>query len=188
LILDVDTGSGLITEEYPGLKRQRPGNGHPLGAVVTTRAIAEAFNNGMEYFNTFGGTPVACAAALAVLDIVEQQELQAKALETGNYLKEGLKQLAADHRLIGDIRGTGLFLGIDLVRNFENHEPAVSETKKAVNLLRHNGVLIGSTGQYDNVLKIRPPMVFSKNNADLLLQKLRIVLGLLGGAHERKPG
>ncbi len=164
------------------------GNGYPVSAVVTSEDVIDSFQQDSHYFNTFGGTPVACAAALAVLDIVEQQELQAKALETGNYLKEGLKQLAADHRLIGDIRGTGLFLGIDLVRNFENHEPAVSETKKAVNLLRHNGVLIGSTGQYDNVLKIRPPMVFSKNNADLLLQKLRIVLGLLGGAHERKPG
>ena len=158
------------------------GNGYPVSAVVTTADVIEAFQRDSHYFNTFGGTPVACAAALAVLDIIEQQDLQAKALETGNYLKDGLKELAADHHIIGDIRGSGLFIGIDLVRNRENREPARNETERAVNLLRHEGVLIGSTGQFDNILKIRPPMVFSKDNADLLLQKLRIVLGILGDA------
>lgn len=152
------------------------GNGYPISALVTSAGVIESFQRNSHYFNTFGGTPVACAAALAVLDIIEKQDLQAKALETGNYLKRGLRDLAANNHIIGDIRGTGMFLGIDLVRDQDTREPATEDAKKAVNLLRQQGVLIGSTGQFDNVLKIRPPMVFSKNNADLLLQKLKIVL------------
>lgn len=152
------------------------GNGYPISALVTSADVIEPFQRHSHYFNTFGGTPVACAAALAVLDIIERQELQAKALETGNYLKAGLKELAANNHIIGDIRGTGMFLGIDLVRDRDTREPATDEAKKAVNLLREQGVLIGSTGQFDNVLKIRPPMVFSKDHADLLLQKLTMVL------------
>lgn len=158
------------------------GNGYPISAVVTTADVIESFQNHSHYFNTFGGTPVACAAALAVLEVIEQEDLQARALETGNYLLEGLRELSTNQPLIGDIRGSGLFLGIDLVRNHETREPATNETHKAVNLLRQQGVLIGSTGQYDNILKIRPPMVFSKENADLLLQKLQLVLGQLGKA------
>lgn len=158
------------------------GNGYPVSAVVTSADVIESFQNDSHYFNTFGGTPVACAAALAVLEVIEQENLQAHALETGNYLLDGLRELATNQPLIGDIRGNGLFLGIDLVRHQENREPATNETHKAVNLLRQQGVLIGSTGQYDNILKIRPPMVFSKENADLLLQKLQLVLGQLGKA------
>lgn len=152
------------------------GNGYPISAVVTSSGVIESFQQHSHYFNTFGGTPVACAAALAVLEVIEQENLQARALETGQYLLEGLKELATNQPMIGDIRGSGLFIGIDLVRNRENGEPATDETDRAVNLLRHHGVLIGSTGQFDNILKIRPPMVFSKENADLLLQKLKIVL------------
>lgn len=158
------------------------GNGYPVSAVVTSADVIESFQNDSHYFNTFGGTPVACAAALAVLEVIEQEDLQAHALETGKYLLDGLRELATNQPLIGDIRGSGLFLGIDLVRNQESREPATDETHKAVNLLRKQGVLIGSTGQYDNILKIRPPMVFSKENADLLLQKLQLVLGQLGKA------
>jgi 4-aminobutyrate aminotransferase-like enzyme len=152
------------------------GNGYPISAVVTSEDVIESFQQGSHYFNTFGGTPVACAAALAVLEIIDQQDLQAKALETGSYLLEGLKELATNQAMIGDIRGSGLFIAIDLVRDQESREPATTETGKAVNLLRQHGVLIGSTGQYDNILKIRPPMVFSKENADTLLQKLEMVL------------
>jgi 4-aminobutyrate aminotransferase-like enzyme len=152
------------------------GNGYPISAVVSSHEIIEAFHGHSHYFNTFGGSPVACTAALAVLDVIEQQELQVNALETGNYLLRSLKELATNQRLIGDIRGSGLFLGIDLVRNHGSREPATAEADRAINLLRDQGVLIGTTGQYDNVLKIRPPMVFSKSNADLLLHKLEIVL------------
>jgi 4-aminobutyrate aminotransferase-like enzyme len=164
------------------------GNGYPVSAVVTSEGVVEAFVQHSHYFNTFGGTPVACAAALAVLEVIEQQGLQANALETGNYLLEGLKALAADQTLIGDIRGSGMFIGIDLVRDLDSREPATLETGKAVNLLRQHGVLIGSTGQHDNILKIRPPMVFSRENADLLLQKLEIVLKEISNAGNRVAG
>ncbi len=155
------------------------GNGYPISAVVTSAEVVESFRRNSHYFNTFGGTPVACAAALAVLEVIEQEGLQAHALETGKYLLEGLKELATNQPLIGDIRGSGLFVGIDLVRNRESREPATDETHTAVNLLRQQGILIGSTGQHDNILKVRPPMVFSKENADHLLQKLQLVLGQL---------
>src|SRR5439155_4656629 len=100
------------------------GNGHPMGAVITTREIAESFANGMEYFNTFGGNPVSCAVGLAVLDVIRDQELQQNELEVGEYLKSGLHQLRDRHTLIGDVRGPGLFLGIELVRDRETFEPA----------------------------------------------------------------
>jgi len=164
------------------------GNGYPISAVVTSADVIESFQQNSHYFNTFGGTPVACAAALAVLEIIEQQDLQAKALETGSYLLKGLREIATNHTIIGDIRGSGLFIAIDLVRDRENREPATSETHKAVNLLRQHGVLIGSTGKYDNILKIRPPMVFSKENADTLLQKLEMVLGRLNNHSRRASG
>jgi len=148
------------------------GNGYPISAVVSSEDVIETFQKDSHYFNTFGGTPVACAAALAVLEVVEKEDLQAKALETGSYLLGCLRELAANNDLIGDIRGSGLFIGIDLVRDRDNRNPATAETGKAVNLLKEKGILIGSTGRYDNVLKIRPPLVFTKQNADLLLEKL----------------
>jgi len=155
------------------------GNGYPISAVVTSADVIEAFQRDSHYFNTFAGTPVACAAALAVLEVIEEQYLQTKALDTGKHILDGLQTLAANNHLIGDIRGSGLFIGIDLVRDRDSREPATAETKRAVNLLREKGVLIGSTGQYDNILKIRPPMVFSKEHADLLLEKLESVLKLV---------
>ena len=184
---EVQPGFGRLGTHFWGFERHgvtpdiatmgKPmGNGYPISAVVTSADVIESFQRDSHYFNTFGGTPVACAAALAVLDVIEEQNLQANALETGNYLLDGLKELATNQRIIGDIRGSGMFIGIDLVRDRESREPATAKTGKAVNLLRQQGVLIGSTGRYDNILKIRPPMVFSKENADLLLQKLQIVL------------
>lgn len=152
------------------------GNGYPISAVVTTEEVVEAFQRNSHYFNTFGGTPVACAAALAVLEVVEEEGLQANALKTGNHLIDGLRKIAANNGIIGDIRGRGLFLGIDLVRDHDSREPATAETGKAVNLLKERGVLINSTGVYDNILKIRPPLVFSMENADLLLESLNAVL------------
>ncbi|HEY5775245.1 MAG TPA: aminotransferase class III-fold pyridoxal phosphate-dependent enzyme [Xanthomonadales bacterium] len=164
------------------------GNGYPVSALVTTADVIDAFVQHSHYFNTFGGTPVACAAALAVLEVIEQEGLQAHALDTGNYLLEGLRDLASEQPLIGDIRGSGMFIGIDLVRDRASRDPATIETGKAVNLLRQHGVLIGSTGQFDNILKIRPPMVFSKENADLLLRKLKTVLQEVNMAGDRFPG
>ena len=188
---EVQPGFGRLGTDFWGFASQgvkpdiatmgKPmGNGYPISAVVTSARVIDAFQEHSHYFNTFGGSPVACAAALAVLDVVEQQDLQTKALETGTHLIDGLKMLAADNELIGDIRGSGLFIGIDLVRDRASREPATTETEKVVNRLRHLGVLIGSTGQYDNILKIRPPLVFSKEHADLLLEKLGIALDEAG--------
>lgn len=147
------------------------GNGYPISALVTSEAIIESFQKTSHYFNTFGGTPVACAAALAVLDVIEKENLQAGALDTGNYIIARLREMATHREIIGDVRGSGLFIGIDLVRDRDSREPATVETDKIVNLLREQQVLIHSTGRHDNVLKIRPPIVFSKENADLLLEK-----------------
>lgn len=152
------------------------GNGHPLGAVVTTPEIAESFNNGMEYFNTFGGNPVSCAIGLEVLQVIEDEELQQNALETGNYLMAGLRGLAARHDLIGDVRGLGLFIGVELVRDRQSLEPADSEAETVIEGMKARGVLLSSDGPHRNVLKIKPPIVFSRANADRLVTALDAVL------------
>lgn len=156
------------------------GNGHPLAAVVTTPEIAQAFANGMEYFNSFGGNPVSCAVGLAVLDVIEDEGLQAKALETGEYLKQRLREMQARHALIGDVRGEGLFLGIELVRDRETLKPATEEAGQVVNLLRERSVLLSTDGPYENVLKLKPPMVFGRKEADLLCDRLEAVLAAVG--------
>ena len=184
---EVQPGFGRLGTHFWGFEKQgvapdiatmgKPmGNGYPISAVVTSEEVIEAFQKDAHYFNTFGGTPVACAAALAVLEVVESQDLQASALKIGDYLTSCLKELASNRRIIGDVRGSGLFIGIDLVNDRSSREPAVSETRKALNLLRERGVLIGSTGIHDNVLKIRPPMVFNKEHADLLVENIADVL------------
>ena len=111
------------------------GNGHPMGAVVTTRAIAEAFDNGMEFFSTFGGNPVSCACGNAVLDVIEQEQLQEKAHRLGAHFLTSLQELKSGHPLIGDVRGQGLFLGIELVSDQETREPAAQEAKAIVKIL-----------------------------------------------------
>jgi 4-aminobutyrate aminotransferase-like enzyme len=164
------------------------GNGYPLAAVVTSAEVIDAFARHSHYFNTFGGSPVACAAGLAVLDVIEQEGLQSNALETGNYLLEGLRELASASPLIGDIRGGGLFIGIELVRDRSSRDPATAETARAVNLLRQQGVLIGSTGRFDNILKIRPPLVFTREHAEILLRKLALVMEEIHGTKDGLPG
>jgi 4-aminobutyrate aminotransferase-like enzyme len=153
------------------------GNGHPLAAVVTTRAIADAFHNGMEYFNTFGGNPVSCAIGLEVLQVIREEGLQQNALETGAYLTEGLKALQHHYPIIGDVRGPGLFLGFELVREPDTLAPATAQASYLANRMRELGVLMSTDGPFNNVLKIKPPMVFGKKEADFLLQMLERVLG-----------
>jgi 4-aminobutyrate aminotransferase-like enzyme/Ser/Thr protein kinase RdoA (MazF antagonist) len=153
------------------------GNGFPLGAVVTTRAIADAFANGMEFFSTFGGNPVACAAGLAVLDVLEDEGLQERALRVGRHFLAGLRGLQEGHPLVGDVRGSGLFLGVELVRDRESREPATEEASYVVNRLRERGVLTGTDGPHENVLKLRPPLVVSESDADLFVTTLDEVLG-----------
>lgn len=145
------------------------GNGHPMAALVTTREIAASFDNGMEYFNTFGGNPVSCAAGLAVLDVIEQGDLRRNAHDIGVYLIERFRALQERHETIGDVRGMGLFLGIELVEDRRGKVPATGFARKVCDGVRRRGALIGTEGPHDNVLKMRPPMIFTRADADLLV-------------------
>jgi len=148
------------------------GNGHPMAAVVTTREIADAFDDGVKYFNTFAGNPVSCAIGTTVLDIVESDGLQAHALDVGTYLLDALRDLKDRHELIGDVRGHGLYMGVELVRDRGTKEPATTEAKHLSELMKDNGILTYPTGVHDNVLKIKPPMVFGRAEADLYITVL----------------
>jgi len=152
------------------------GNAFPLAAVITTPEIANSFNNGMEFFSTFGGNPVSCAAGLAVLNVLEEENLQQHALRVGIHLMERLKNLQVRHTLIGDVRGSGLFLGIDFVLDRETREPAPLQASYVVNRLRDCGILAGTDGPHHNVIKLRPPLVFSEADADLFVKTLDAVL------------
>jgi 4-aminobutyrate aminotransferase-like enzyme len=151
-------------------------NGFPLGAVITTPEIVRSFDNGMEFFSSFGGNPVACAAGLAVLDVLAEERLQDRALRVGNHLLKGLRALQEKHALIGDVRGSGLFLGVELVRDRATREPATLEAAYVSNRLRENGILTGTDGPHENVLKLRPPLVFTERDADQLLAVLDALL------------
>ncbi len=148
------------------------GNGHPIAAVVASRALVNDFSRGDGYFNTFGGNPVSCAAALAVLDVIEGEGLQQNAAKLGEYLVAGLASLAEKHELIGDVRGNGLFIAVELVNDRDLCSPATATTAQVVNDLRERGVLTGSIGPDDNILKLRPPMVLRTAEADLMLDAL----------------
>jgi 4-aminobutyrate aminotransferase-like enzyme/Ser/Thr protein kinase RdoA (MazF antagonist) len=184
---EVQVGFGRLGTHFWGFETQgivpdivvlgKPiGNGFPLAAVVTTPEIANSFNNGMEFFSTFGGNPVACAAGLAVLDVLQEENLQQHALRVGGHLIEGLRALQTRHALIGDVRGSGLFLGIDLVLDRETREPAPLQASYVVNRLRDCGILAGTDGPHHNVIKLRPPLVFSEADANLFIETLDAVL------------
>ena len=148
------------------------GNGHPVSAVATSLEIMGAFRNAFGYFNTFGGNPVSCAAANAVLDVIETEKLQKNAETTGNYTRQGLKKLAEKHSIIGDVRGSGLAIGAELVLDRNTKKPAKVEADRIINLMRQRGVLMGANGIAYNVLKIRPPMPFGTAEADFMLTSL----------------
>ena len=152
------------------------GNGHPLGAVITTPQVAASFRTGMEYFNTFGGNPVSCAAGLAVLDVIREEGLQANALAVGDRLRAGLERLKGRYPLLGDVRGLGLFLGVELVRDRRTLEPADAEASYIVERLRDKRVLASTDGLWHNVIKIKPPLVYTHDDADLFLEKFEEVL------------
>ena len=158
------------------------GNGHPVSAVVVRRELVEDFGRNGDYFNTFGGNPVSCAAALAVLDVIEEEGLQQNALEVGRHLKGGLRQLGSEHPCIGDVRGNGLFLALELVADREQRTPDGGLARTIVNGLRDRGVLTGVIGPDRNILKLRPPMVISRADADVMLERLDDVLQA-GDAH-----
>lgn len=153
------------------------GNGHPISAVIARRELLEPFGEARHYFNTFAGNPVSCAAANAVLDVLEEENLVARARETGEYLLEGLAALRERHRLVGDVRGRGLFIGVELVSDRGTREPATAQARNVINAMRERRVLIGETGRHENVLKLRPPLPFAREHADLLLAALDDCLG-----------
>ncbi len=152
------------------------GNGHPLAAVVTTPEIADSFNNGMEYFNTFGGNPVSSRIGLAVLDVIEEEGLQDHARRVGERLLAGLKRLVECHAIVGDARGTGLFQGIELVTDRESLDPAPRHATYLVERMRDRGILLSTDGPLHNVVKIKPPLVFDEDDADRLVSNLDEVL------------
>jgi 4-aminobutyrate aminotransferase-like enzyme/Ser/Thr protein kinase RdoA (MazF antagonist) len=185
---EVQTGFGRLGDYVWGFETQdvvpdvvvlgKPiANGFPLAAVITTPEVATSFDNGMEFFSTFGGNPVACAAGLAVLDVLQEEHLQERARRVGWHLIAGLRDLQERHALVGDVRGSGLFLGVELVRDRVTLEPATREADYVVNRLRDLGILTGTDGPNHNVLKLRPPLVFSEDDADLFLATLAEVLG-----------
>ncbi|MCZ6915563.1 MAG: aminotransferase class III-fold pyridoxal phosphate-dependent enzyme [Gemmatimonadetes bacterium] len=184
---EVQVGFGRVGTHFWGFETQdvvpdivtlgKPiGNGHPMGAVVTTPEIARSFDNGMEYFNTFGGNPVSCAIGLAVLDVIEDEGLQERALAVGGRLKKGLEELGARHQAIGDVRGLGLFLGVEMVSDRSSLAPAAELAGSVVEGMRDRGILLSTDGPLHNVIKIKPPLVFSADDADRLVESLDEVL------------
>jgi 4-aminobutyrate aminotransferase-like enzyme len=181
---EVQTGYGRIGTHFYAFEKYgvspdivvlgKPiGNGHPIGAVITTRAIADSFDNGMEFFSTFGGNNVSCAIGLTVLEVVQEEDLQVHALRVGERLLEGLRDLQRQHDIIRDVRGSGLFIGVELMCG---ELPATQEANGIVNRMRERGILLGTDGPHHNVLKIRPPMPFSGIDADQLLETVESVL------------
>lgn len=184
---EVQVGFGRVGSHFWGFELQgvvpdivtmgKPiGNGHPLGAVITTPEIAASFANGMEYFNTFGGNPVSCAIGLAVLDVIEEEGLQANAYAVGEHLMAGLRDLQERYPLIGHVRGAGLFIGAELVLDAEQRTPAPKHASYIAERMRDHGILISTDGPYHNVLKMKPPIVFTKEQADRLVTTLDRIL------------
>lgn len=156
------------------------GNGHPVAGVVTSPQVMETFRNSFRYFNTFGGNPVSCAAANAMLDVLEGEALIENARIVGDYARAGLRDLAKTYDWIGDVRGYGLIFGAEIVTDRDKKTPAPAYVKRVVNEMRQRGVLMNFLGIHYNTLKIRPPMPFSKENADYMLDRLDDVFATLG--------
>src|SRR6202035_4612841 len=184
---EVQVGFGRLGTHFWGFETQavvpdivvlgKPiGNAFPLAAVVTTPEIAASFANGMEFFSTFGGNPVACAAGLAVLDVLREERLPENALRVGRHWMNRLQTLQQRHALIGDVRGSGLFLGIDLVSDRESRAPATEQAEYVVDRLRERGILAGTDGPHHNVIKLRPPLILTEADADLFVEMFDSVL------------
>ena len=184
IIDEVQTGFGRVGNNFWSFQEHnvipdivtlgKPmGNGHPIGAVVTTEKIATIFNNGMEYFNSFGGNPVSCAVGKSVLEVIEKNKLQQNAFIVGNYFLKKLEKIKIKNKkYISEVRGRGLFLGIDLIDGHNNLKPNKRLAKKLINYMRENGILLSTDGPHDNVIKIKPPLVFNKRDVDNVCQNL----------------
>ncbi len=184
---EVQTGYGRIGTHFYAFEAEnlvpdivvlgKPiGNGHPISTVITTPEIAEAFDNGMEFFSTFGGNAVSCAVGLTVLEVVIEENLQANALKAGKRMLAGMIPFIDRFPIVGDVRGSGLFLGVELVRDRETLEPAKEEAEFIVNRMRDAGILLGTDGPFENVIKIRPPMPFDESNAEFLVANMERIL------------
>ena len=185
---EVQVGYGRLGEHFWGFEQQgvvpdiitiakAMGNGHPLGAVITTRAIADAFAAEGSMFSSAGGSPVSCVVGMTVLDIMEDEGLQENARVVGGHLRAGLEELATRHELIGAVHGMGLYLGVELVRSRETLEPATAEAAAICDAMLREGVIMQPTGDHKNVLKIKPPMVLTRESADFFVDALDRVLG-----------
>jgi 4-aminobutyrate aminotransferase-like enzyme len=184
---EVQVGFGRVGTHFWGFETQgvvpdivtmgKPiGNGHPLAAVVTTPEIAASFANGMEYFNTFGGNPVSCRIGLAVLDVIRDEGLQERALRVGSRLAVGLTRLAERHEIVGDVRGLGLFLGIELSRDRETRAPAAAQAAYVVERMKDHGILLSTDGPDHNVIKMKPPLCVNESDVDRVVEALDRVL------------
>ena len=183
---EVQTGFGRLGDYFWGYEAQavvpdmvilgKPmANGHPMGAVVCTKEIAESFEKGVEFFSSFGGNPVSCAIASAVLDVIEEEKLQENAKIVGEYYIHLLKELQKEFKSIGDVRGSGLFLGIEMVQE-GSLKPDTGLAQWIKNELRKKHILISTDGPFDNVLKTKPPLVFTKENAKLVVDSIHELL------------
>lgn len=189
---EVQVGFGRVGTHYWAFETQdvipdivtvaKPmGNGHPVGCVVTTKAIAESFlKTGVTYFNTYGGNPVSCAIANAVMQVIDEEKLQENCLVVGKYLVERSSDLMKDFEIIGDVRGMGLFFGIELVKDRKLRVPATDEANFVVSRMKSlHKILVSSDGPDENVVKLKPPMVFSKENVDEFIAGIKECLTFL---------
>ncbi|XP_019730315.1 5-phosphohydroxy-L-lysine phospho-lyase isoform X2 [Hippocampus comes] len=188
---EVQTGFGRVGSHFWAFQMQgtdfcpdivtmgKPmGNGHPIACVVTTVEIARAFTaNGVEYFNTFGGNPVSCAIGLAVLDVIEKEDLKGNAKRVGAHLKDLFNRLKSQHELIGDVRGAGLFVGVELVEDRELRTPATKAAAQVVKRLKmEDRICVSTDGPWENVLKFKPPMCFNMEDAELVVHCIDRIL------------
>ena len=182
---EVQTGLGRLGDYYFGFEFQKVipdivvlgkplGNGHPIGAVITTKTIAQSFDNGIEFFSTFGGSNLSCRIGKEVLEIVDEEKLQSNAKIVGDFLLAGFRELKEKFEFIGDVRGMGLFIGIEIIENDGAESPELCAYIK--NKMRENRVLLGSDGPKDNVIKIRPPLTIDLEDAQMLLETFSGVL------------
>lgn len=155
------------------------GNGYPMAGVIMRPQVVAEFGEKARYFNTFGGNPVAAAAGMAVLDVIKADNLQNNARDVGAFMQDEFRQLAAEFAVIGDVRGAGLFIGVEIVSDAKSKTPDAATTSRLVNGLRERRILISASGPAANVLKIRPPLVFSRENAGMLVAGMREVLETL---------